>query len=49
MTAVAEERRVCWLLVMCLALPSGHPARVRYVPPLAATLAERARRTTGRN
>jgi hypothetical protein len=33
------DRRVCWLIVMCLALPAGHPARARYVSPLAASLA----------
>lgn len=35
----AQQRRACWLLLMCLALPHGHPARARYVSPLAASLA----------
>lgn len=43
MTEETEQRRVCWLICMCLAMPTWHRARTQRLPELVVELAKRPR------
>lgn len=44
MTSKEWERRVCWLVLTCLALPAWHDARTKRLPELVGQLASRTRK-----
>lgn len=39
MTDAEKRRRVCWMILVCLAQPEWHPARTTRLPELAYELA----------
>jgi hypothetical protein len=39
-----EQRRLCWVLMICLELPDENPVRQRLEPGLVRDLARNARR-----